>query len=118
MGFGAPVTLELNAERLEALSFFPLLRPPEATAMLGESQAIAQRTGLHTYDVARWFTEPGLIVVGQIERAAGPVPMTVDGRPLATEGRTLVRWHLPLRPNPPRVPARTETTPTTVPPAN
>lgn len=106
MGFGAPVTLDLNAERLEALSFFPLLRPPEATAMLGESQAIAQRTGMHTYDVARWFTEPGLIVVGQIERSAGPVPMTVDGRPLASEGRTLVRWHLPLRPNPPRVPAR------------
>jgi hypothetical protein len=108
MGFGAPQTLELNNERLDALSFFPLLRPPEASAMLGESQAIAQRSGMHTYDIARWFTEPGLIVVGHIELAPSPVPMRVDGRPLKTEGRTLVRWHLPLRSNPPRVPARIE----------
>jgi hypothetical protein len=95
-------------DRLTALALFSQLYPPEAGGN-ATSQYAAQRHATHGWDLGRWFTQPCVIIVGHLvndtsgERAASPVPLTVDGEPVPTEGRTVVRWVYPLPDNPPVV---------------
>lgn len=87
-------------ERLLALSFFGVLDPPNART--DERQVLAQRSDTHRWDLSRWFAQPCVIVVGQMENATSPVPLTIDGDLMGTSGRTVVRWVYPLPDNPPR----------------
>ncbi len=85
-----------------ALSLHSVLQPPDFVET--GPDAIRKRVmtrGTHGWDLGKWFTQPCLIVIGQLEGHAGPIPMSVDGRPLQNEGRTVVRWIYPLEPNPP-----------------
>lgn len=59
----------------------------------------------HGLDLSKWFTQPCLIVIGEIEDQPSPVPMYAGSpgstRELPAKGRTVVRWVYPLTPNPP-----------------
>ncbi len=94
-------------ERLVALSLFGQLPPPdlEMDAAVGRAPILATRTEGHAWDLSPWFTQPCLIVLGQIVQSGdpegGPVPVRVDGRIPEASGRTLVRWIYPMRGSPP-----------------
>jgi hypothetical protein len=92
-------------ERLMSLAFFSQLPPPIA----GEGvQYAAQRAATHGWDLSLWFTHPCVIVVGHIDKGPSPVPLTVDGKPVPTEGMTFVRWVYPLPDNPPEYTRKAE----------
>ena len=88
-------------KRMMALSFYGMLDPPDARD--SEIQVLAQRSDTHRYDLSRWMTRPCVIVVGHLENGPSPVPLTLDGDPMGSTGRTVVRWIYPLPDNPPRV---------------
>jgi len=86
---------------VEALAWAPLLEPPDWRARRLSRQPLVQRRAGHRMDLARWFTQPCLIVVGQLAEAALPAPLTLDGRRVESQGRVVVRWVYPLPPAPP-----------------
>jgi hypothetical protein len=88
-------------KRLMALSLFGVLDPPDAVS--DSRQVLAQRADVHRYDLSRWFSRPCVMVMGQLENSPSPVPLTLNGDPMGTTGRTMVRWVYPLPDNPPRV---------------
>lgn len=100
-------------DRLLAISLFSHLTPPPAVAAnsgFGSRGTIAQRTSTHALDLARWFTQPCLIIIGTLGEgndAESPIPLYVDGERAATRGRTIVRWIYPLPDSPPTFPAPT-----------
>ncbi|MFA6046428.1 MAG: hypothetical protein WC718_15695, partial [Phycisphaerales bacterium] len=102
-------------DRMMALSFMGYLKPMDTPGDNAASQPAAQRGATHGYDLSRWLTQPCVIVVGflgdEAADAPSPVPLTVDGKPINTLGRTLVRWVYPLPANPPAYPSETETKP-------
>ena len=113
----------LLLNRLLATALFPMLEPPPRNQQLGSNLYAYRRTATHGYDLGRWFTQPCVIIIGQLGEgtgkngAASPVPITIDGQTLSTRGRTVVRWIYPLAESPPEVrPPRTrEDAPATVP---
>jgi hypothetical protein len=92
----------------DAMAFYGVLEPPEldAKGLPGAAQPSNPRRRLvQTLDLAEWFTQPCLIIIGSIEGAPAPLPLAVDGLPLdgterRCEGRTVVRWVYPLAPAP------------------
>lgn len=95
------------SQRLYALGFFSLLDPPLFDAS-GSDRALMRRWDVHDLDLSRWLTQPCIIVLGTLEGAPGspsPTPFTLgpsgSARPVATRGRTIVRWVYPLPPRPP-----------------
>lgn len=83
------------------VTFFSMTPPQQA----GESWAQVRREATHGLDLSRWFTQPSLIVIGELEEAESPIPIRVDN--LSGEdarkrikGRTIVRWVYPLAPKP------------------
>lgn len=99
-------------ERLTALALFPLLPPPDLDNNSGSGEYIAQRRASHGWDLGRWFTQPCVIIIGHIGTAdpgaASPVPLTLNGEPVTTQGRTVVRWVYPLPTHPPAFPPTDE----------
>lgn len=89
-------------DRLVGLSLFGVLDPPDATSNVGRP-ILARRSEAHGWDIARWFTQPCVIIIGHLKEAECPVPLTLDGDKLGTTGHTVVRWMYPLPDNPPRV---------------
>jgi hypothetical protein len=96
------------SERLKALALFPQLEPPRFDGTgSGVADRLARRSLTHGLDVGRWFTQPCVIVLGQVNETnrdtTSLVPLMLDGERVPSEGRTLVMWVYPLRPNPPAV---------------
>ncbi len=103
-----------DSKFLMASSFIPALRPPDMTQARGgfaASPALARQRMLHGLDLARWFSQPCVIVMGILDDGRGesplPFPISVDGsEPNATRnklrGTTIVRWVYPLADQPPR----------------
>ncbi len=83
----------------QSLAWASVLEPPDWTTYDGQ-KVMLQRRAAHGWDLGRWFTEPCLIIVGQVSDADTPTPLFVDGEPLKAEGRTIVRWVFPLKPQP------------------
>ncbi|MFT3685454.1 MAG: hypothetical protein QM783_11085 [Phycisphaerales bacterium] len=100
----APVSSSAVWQHLQAMTFYGVLEPPDASDENGR-QVLMQRADLHGWDLARWFNRPCLIVIGQMENAPSPVPMTLNGDTMGTTGRTIVRWVYPLPEAPPRITA-------------
>lgn len=92
-------------ERLVALSFLNLLEPPAAREN-PDNSVLALRRATHGLDLSRWFTQPCVIILGELVAAPSPVPLRVDGDGVPSAGRTFVRWVCPLPPDPPRYPSR------------
>jgi hypothetical protein len=104
-------------KRMAAVAFFPQLHPPEmpggASRFRVDSGAPwATRRFTHGWDLGRFFTQPCVMIIGQVgddgPGAASPVPVFVSTggayREAASRGRTVVRWIYPLPENPPRLP--------------
>jgi hypothetical protein len=66
------------------------------------SVATMHRLASQGLDLGKWFTQPCIIIIGHIEKGPTPVPITIDGDPCPTEGRTVVRWVYPLASAPPK----------------
>ncbi|MBL0926149.1 MAG: hypothetical protein IBJ11_00665 [Phycisphaerales bacterium] len=84
----------------ELIALYGMLEPPDYRGPAGSERVRVQRRATHGLDLARWFTQPCLIIIGSIP---GPAPtplfrMTTPtrGEPLPTSGRTIVRWVYPL----------------------
>lgn len=111
------------SDKFAALAFFPLLPGPDfGSTNLTFSLIAPQRTATQGLDIARWFTRPCIIIVGELDSASNagsgapsPIPLAVDGELVPTSGRTLVRWIYPLPDNPPSFPASSN--PVDAPPA-
>lgn len=96
-------------EAENALTLYSVLEPPDYAADMpatGPVDAIIQRRIVHGMDLGAWFTQPCVIVVGRLENAPPPFPVSVnerrlDGTDLPASGRTVVRWVYPLAPDPP-----------------
>lgn len=87
-------------DRLAALALFDLLPLPTAGGELS-ILPVTRRWATHELDISRWLTQPCVIVIGHLRGSASPIPMQVNGSPLASRGRTVVRWIYPLAPEPP-----------------
>ncbi len=86
-------------------SLFSMVPQPEwDSAITSTAKRIPnlRRFASHGLDLSKWFTQPCIIVIGQIEKGPSPAPLSVDGEPCPTEGRTVVRWVYPLPSAPPR----------------
>ncbi len=101
----------LTDDRLTAISLFSLLTPPNVDPLGVADIPLFRRSSTHGLDLSRWVTQPCVIVLGQLVGAPGkpnatPVPLTVDGREIPTDGRTMVRWVYPLPSRPPTISVR------------
>ena len=87
--------------RLIASMFYYQIEPPRSN---DTNASNAVRVATHAYDLSRWLTQPCVIVVGFLdtEDQLSPVPFSVDGEPVKSSGRTMVRWIYPLPSSPPR----------------
>lgn len=106
--------------RLMATALFSQLEPPDfSNARMGAT--VYRRHATHGYDLGKWFTQPCIIIVGYLgdsnQPFESPVPLTLDGEPIPTSGRTQVRWIYPLPDNPPPIQVDQPRDPTEVPPA-
>lgn len=99
------------SDRLNALAFFSQFAPPEfQSGSFGNAsfrgERLAQRAASHGWDLGRWFTQPCVIIVGQLGAgkvpAECPTPLYIDGTAIKAMGRTVVRWVYPLPASPPR----------------
>lgn len=96
-------------DAMTAVSLFPELGiPDDATHQTSTQVAILRREATQCLDLARWFTQPCIIMVGFVGGAAGsgdglaaPVTVSIDGQPMDTKGMTVVRWVYPLNDLPP-----------------
>jgi hypothetical protein len=94
----------------DLVALYGLVEQPDPTRSSGASfvaaaPAVLQRRSLHTLDLAEWFTQPCLIIIGTVDAAPTPFPLRVDdqpldGRVLENSGTTVVRWIYPLAPRP------------------
>jgi hypothetical protein len=92
--------------RLAGVAFFSQLEPADKDESgLGRGGVVARRRLTHGWDLGAWFTHPCIIIVGTLgdkdHPAPSPVPISVDGRALETEGVTIVRWVYPAADDPP-----------------
>lgn len=91
------------ADRVKALTFIGQLRPPfSREATTADRIATASRTATHGWDLSRWFTQPCVMVIGELVNSPLPAPLFVNGELVQkSEGSTWVRWIYPLPENPP-----------------
>lgn len=89
------------ASRLRGLTFFAALRQPNYLATDQNPPPAPARRATHGLDLSPWLTQPCLIITGQVERAACPIPLRIDGAEVPSVGRTFVRWVYPLPSKPP-----------------
>lgn len=102
-------TLESGTSRsiqpdLIALSFYSMLPPPAGDNPNYNAAWVVRRELTHSYDLGRWFTQPCLIIVGQLVDCECPAPILVGGvggKAVSSTGRTVVRWVYPLGDDPP-----------------
>ena len=92
-------------ERLEMLLWLDVIEPPSwREANTGQTFDRTLRTrAAHGWGGGRWLTQPCLMIVGQINGEASPVPIEIDGHTAPMIGRTALRWVYPLPSNPPVV---------------
>lgn len=93
-------------DRLLAASWHGALEPPAYLTSGAGSLALLQRRLTHGLDMARWLTQPSLVVIGRVRDARAPFPVEVDGREIDASGMTVVRWVYPLQPQTPEIVGR------------
>lgn len=80
------------------VNFHDVLAQPqyEREDFAGRRRMLVRRRMTHTLGMGKWFTSPCVIITGQLEGRAMPVPMEINGREIDSVGRTIVRWVYPL----------------------
>jgi hypothetical protein len=101
-GTGLSMNDNNRRDYLEMLSFFQQLNPPQYikaqdSDVLNTSVAFHRELG-RELDLSPWFSRPCLIIIGFLEGAPSPVPLSIDDESnLPVSGsRTIVRWVYPL----------------------
>jgi hypothetical protein len=104
-GFNAPIGTSMNQsekKRRDAmfmLGFFQQMQPPaylKTPGQAGDAAVRFERLLGRELDLSAWFSRPCVIIVGQLDDVASPVPLRVDGRPVDSTGTVIVRWVYPL----------------------
>ncbi len=91
-----------NVDRMKALAFLPQLPGPDSdSGQSASGMIVAQRAAMHGMDVARWCTQPCVIILAELSMKPSPVPFFVEGEALRTEGSTWIQWVYPLPDMPP-----------------
>ncbi len=88
-------------DRLEALSLYSVMGQPDYRQAEMTIKTLLQRRETHGADISAWFTQPCIIILGQLEDEPSPVPLFIDGDAVSNSGRTVIRWVYPLASNPP-----------------
>ena len=91
-------------ERIEMLSIFHALTPPEYIRSNSEQNdndsVVVNRRAGRELDLSAWFSRPCLIVIGSLQNSPVPLPLRVDGEPVELDRKsdsvTIVRWIYPL----------------------
>lgn len=101
MSRGGAETRKDWRSKMEMLSLYSHLQPPtyqkSPDSKQGPSSHHSTRTGGHNLNFAEWFGRPCIIVMGFIQNAPIPVPISVDGEQnMQSTGETFVRWVYPL----------------------
>lgn len=88
---------DTRAERTELLTFFNMLPPPDYTdvSYSVEIRSFMREVG-RDFDLTALARMKCLIVIGHLGSAPLPVPLTVDGDDVPSNGDTIVRWIFPL----------------------
>jgi len=84
-------------EQLNEVAFIDVFGVP-APAPQGTSRrlSVIRRSETSGLDLSRWFTQPCVMIIGQVEDGPSPMPLYVDGQLVELEGLTVVRWVYPL----------------------
>lgn len=78
---------------IDLLSFYDAMPPP-----VYESKALLQRTSVYSrsmmrgLDLTPMITGRRIIIIGHLKDSPSPIPMTVDGDEVDSQGWTVVRW--------------------------
>jgi hypothetical protein len=94
------MSMRQRVEMITVLGQLGVPRLGDKGTVSDERKLIARRNFSQGWDSSRWFTQPCVIVLGEL-KGASPTPLFVDGEPLKSEGSTWVRWIYPLPANPP-----------------
>ncbi len=111
LGFGSSSVMQRSRDvprDMLRVALLPMLQPPAwgrpALQNVGRQSARVSRRETHGWDLGKWFTQPCLIIVGQLEVDSCPTPVfSARGgqeRDIPTQGRTIIRWVYPLTPRP------------------
>lgn len=77
----------------EMLSFYAMLPPPDFRRVdLRSPPAMYERALGRSLDISHLTAERRLIVIGYLDNAPLPAPLTVDGEAADARGWTMVRW--------------------------
>ncbi len=107
MGPVDPGRFKSITEAMTVASLFSELGIPEdAKGQQSQAVGVLRREATQCLDLARWFTEPCIIIIGFVgtsstDGAPAPIGVSIDGKTVPTSGVTVVRWVFPLPDNPP-----------------
>lgn len=104
IGTGFGLTAEdLDAQlAVEVLSFYSMMTPPPYIRNPPSDVKVLRiaRGAGRELDLATWFTEPCIVVLGTLLDVPLPYPVLVDGEEVESKGSVYVRWVLPLPDDP------------------
>jgi hypothetical protein len=97
-GFGIVSDSVKLQDGFDMLSLYGMLQPPRYLRSENTAQGALRiaRVGGRELDLSRWFAQPCLIVTGWLEQSELPYDFRLDGDPIESAGRVLVRWMMPL----------------------
>ena len=92
-----PLTAGGNVDpivELQALSLYHGLEPPPIVQTSDAARRGSRKIRLlgRDLDLSRHLSEPGIIVLAVANEAPCPVPIQLDGEPIASEGTVLLQW--------------------------
>lgn len=94
---GLPLATDQLVHAIEMLSFYSLLPPPDFRMMeFYPRVANYDRALARSLDLSPLTAMRRLILIGHVEEAPIPVPLTVDGQTSPSDGWTVVRWICPI----------------------
>lgn len=101
-GFGISSDAIDPQQATEVLSFYSMLPPPPYIRNPPSDVKVLRitRNAGRELDLAKWFAEPCLVVMGRLDNVPLPCPVLVDGEEVESSGSVYVRWVLPLPDDP------------------
>ncbi|MBS0191349.1 MAG: hypothetical protein U0573_09805 [Phycisphaerales bacterium] len=117
-GMGSPADSKRLGSIVDVLTmtsvFSELGIPEEAKGNHGQAVSVLRRDATQCMDLAEWFTQPCVMIIGFVGNGSAPaakgqpgagseppVSVSIGGRAVPGSGMTMVRWVYPLGPMPP-----------------